>query len=136
MEMSGQDVVVACRRRADTHVYRTSASFLASIRERVTLTGVSAAYRGAHGFTAAADAVEGYCTADVLKALQQEFHLMSDLLGSVTLRVVPIPDPWSALTRGTPEAVVAVDLAESADPRARTAGITVLERLLDGLRHG
>jgi len=67
-----------------------------------------------------------------LDRIVSTYHLADDSSGNVVLRVVD--DVTRAGRGGTAAAVtVALDLAESLDPRERSAGRRVLDRLLRAL---
>ncbi|MBU4213222.1 MAG: helix-turn-helix domain-containing protein [Actinobacteria bacterium] len=128
--MSPDALVHACRRRATPHRFRASESFLDALRDRVALTGPSATTVGAFEMDADLGRVDGYCSRASLDDLVVRFHLAPDERGNVTLRVVEAPGEGLLDRRSMPVAVVAVDLAESYEPRERTAGIRTLRRLL------
>jgi len=125
-----ETLVHACRHRATTHRYRASESFLESLRARIALTGASATTVADFEMPPDLTRVDGYCTPDTLTGLITRFRLAPDDRGNVTLRVVE--GPAAAVLDGPamPIAVVAIDLAESYEPRERSAGVRVLERLL------
>jgi excisionase family DNA binding protein len=76
---------------------------------------------------------DGYLRASALDEFVDE-HALSPAVGSpgnVILRVVP-DHVWASVLDGqphAPEAAVALDLAEDADPRSRAAGEGLLDRL-------
>lgn len=123
-------LVVACRRRAMTHRYRSSDSFIEALGEAVALSGTSAATAARFGLATDATRVDGYCDGRAHDDLATRFHLTPDTRGNVTLRVVDAP-PAGLLDRAAmPTAVIAADLAESLEVRERSAGFRVLEELL------
>lgn len=127
--LDANDLVLACRRRAATHRFRASGSFLAPLRGQVALTGASAASLATFDLTADESRVDAYCAAGSAGDLAARFQLAPDARGNVTLRE-------TALTAvvcdrpAMPIAVVALDLAESIEPRERAAGLRVVEGLL------
>lgn len=123
-------LVHACRRRATVYSYRASDSFLDGLRATITLTGASATTVADFEMPPDLTRVDGYCTPDTLTDLVTSSHLTRDDRGNVTLRVVD--GPAEALLDGPamPIGVVAIDLAESYEPRERSAGVRVLKRLL------
>lgn len=124
------ELVAACRRRASVHRHRASESFLDDLRGQIVLSGVSATTIAHFGMSADRSRVDGYCPTATLDDLTTRFHLAADDRGNVTLRVVDDLDT-ALLDRSTmPIAVVALDLAESQEPRERAAGLRLLERLL------
>jgi hypothetical protein len=72
--------------------------------------------------------VDGYCAGRDMGTLVDEFFLVEDPAGNVTLR--PTGFELIALGAAMPPAVVGVDLLESADPREAAAGRAILEELL------
>lgn len=123
-------LVVACRRRATTHHYRASRSFLPGLRDVLAVSGSSAVTAATFGLTVDETRVEGYCNGSALDDLVARFHLTPDPRGNVTVRVVKAPSA-DVLDRTTmPTAVIALDLAESLEVRERSAGHRVLEDLL------
>lgn len=127
--LDASDLVLACRRRATTHRLRASASFLAPLRDQVALTGASATSLTTFDLTADESRVDAYCAAGSVGDLTARFHLTPDTRGNVTLRETAL----AAVVRDRPTmptAVVALDLAESVEPRERAAGLRVLGGLL------
>jgi excisionase family DNA binding protein len=118
----------ACRGRADVRRLRASGSFLEGLRSRLALTGASALERGRDLMSPAADSVEGYCSDPTGQSLIDEFFLVDDPAGNVTMRVTEFDQtpPGEPM----PLAVVGVDLMESADPREQAAGRAILEGVL------
>jgi excisionase family DNA binding protein len=126
------------RRRADVQRFRVSESFLARVRAEVTLTGAAAV--GADmdvarrfGLAAAGrPAVDGYIGRDRVDRVVSGCYLAEDTGGNVTLRVI---DDSTRAERGGAAtiATIALDLAESIDPRERSAGRHVLDQLLTAL---
>ena len=133
--LSAEDLVRATRSRADVRRYRASASLLGRARKAITLTGASAIdsdsalakefglAQGAH------DTVDGYVHSKAADKLIRTCHLVEDSRGNVTLRVTSI----DSLTT-TNSVLVALDLAESLDPRERSAGLTFLRQRLKSMR--
>lgn len=132
--MSVEDLIRVARSRATVLRFRASASFLESVAERVTRTGLSALsdQRLAKELglaVARAEGVDGYLSRDQLDELISRFHLVEDPAGNVTLRVAADEAP---LHPGDPvdASVLALDLAESLDPRQRAAGTRYLSQHL------
>jgi excisionase family DNA binding protein len=123
-------LAIACRRRATTHRYRTSDSFLVALRDAVALSGASVATAADFGLAAAETGVDGYCDREMLDDLVARFHLTPDTRGNVTLRVADAPPAGLFDRAAMPAAVIALDLAESLEVRERSAGLRVLEDLL------
>jgi hypothetical protein len=76
--------------------------------------------------------VDGYIGRVEVDRIVATYHLAEDQGGNVVLRVA---DDAARATRGgvVDGATVALDLAESLDPRARSAGRRELDRLLRAL---
>jgi excisionase family DNA binding protein len=123
-------LAIACRRRATTHRYRTSDSFLVALRDAVALSGASVATAADFGLAADETGVDGYCDREMLDDLVARFHLTPDTRGNVTLRVADAPPAGLFDRAAMPAAVIALDLAESLEVRERSAGLRVLEDLL------
>jgi len=119
----------ATRGRAVVARFRASGTALSLIGGRLRLTGVSALVQGRDLLSPATDRIEGYATTEELGTLVEEFYLVPDDLGVVTVRVAnhPVVTCWSGVM---PMAVVGVDLLDSADPRERAAGEHLLDTLL------
>jgi hypothetical protein len=130
--LSAEELVRATHSRAAVRRYRASASFLDRVRKEITLTGVAAVDRDpalakAFGLACGAQpAVDGYIDGKSARALIRVSHLVEDEQGNVTLRVTSID---SLLTANV--VAVALDLAESLDPRRRRAGLGYLGRRLE-----
>ena len=71
-------------------------------------------------------AVERGCDDDALDGLVREFHLLDDARGNVTLRAAPLRLLRLEGRDTMPRAVVAAELAESHEPRERSAGLRAL----------
>jgi excisionase family DNA binding protein len=136
--MTSADLVRLSRRRADVHRFRASESFLARVRDEVRLSGAAALSGDAElarefGLAAAGwSVIDGYVGRGELDRIVSTYHLADDSGGNVVLRVV---DDVARVGRGGAAAAVtvALDLAESLDPRERSAGRRVLDRLLRAL---
>lgn len=136
--MTSADLVRLSRRRADVHRFRASESFLAQVRDEVTLTGAAALSKDAElakkfGLASGGrSAVDGYVDRHDLDRVVSTYLVVDDPTGNVVLRVV---DDIGRTTRdgSAAIAVVALDLAESLDPRERSAGRRMLDRLIRAL---
>ncbi len=126
--MDAEALVHACRRRAEVWRCRASESFLDELRTGLVLSGTSAA--GQFGLVGETSKVEGYCASAAWTAIRSQFRLVDDARGNATIRVTT----QSSVLRGgyttMPSAVVAVDLAESYEPRERAAGLRALQEML------
>jgi len=132
--MSVEDFIRVARSRSQVLRFRASASLVESLAEHVTRTGLSAlSDQGlAKKFRLAVtrtDGLDGYLARDQLDDLVARFHLVEDPAGNVTLRVAADDAP---LHPGGPvdASLLALDLAESLDPRQRAAGTRYLTRQL------
>ena len=136
--MSAADLVRATRRRAELRHFRASESFLVRIRDEVALTGAAAMSADAQlarrlGLAVAGQsAVDGYVRRSDLDRIVATFHFAEDQQGNVSLRVVD-DVARAAPGRVVDYATVALDLADSLDPRERSAGRRELDRLLKAL---
>jgi excisionase family DNA binding protein len=134
-QLTAEDLVRATRRRACICRYRVSESFLAALREEVVLTAGSALavdqeLSAEFGLGAAAHlGVDGYLPRNTRNALVTRYVMADDLKGNAVLRItaesIPAGERGHAI-----KAIVALDLAESLDPRERSAGQHVLNRLI------
>jgi excisionase family DNA binding protein len=125
--MDPDEVVHACRRRADVRRCRVSESFRDEFRGELVSSGADAAER--FGLAGDPSRVEGYCGAEAWERIRSRFRLVDDTYGNVVVRVATFATP--IVGRETmPDAVVAVDLAESFESRERAAGLRELGRLL------
>lgn len=126
--MGAEDLVHACRRRSEVRRCRVSESFLDELRADLALSGASAAEL--FGLTGERSRVEGYCDDAVWASVRSRFRLVDDPRGNATVRVTTVSDVLRGGRATMPSAVVAVDLAESYEPRERAAGLRALEELL------
>jgi hypothetical protein len=131
--MHAEDLVRNGRGRATTIRYRASASYLDRLAQRLTLTATSAIdadpkLAKLFGLAGARTAsIDGYLPAENLAGLQDQFFLVRDIEGNVTLRVT---DDQHQSGRTASVATVALDLADSLDPRQRSAGLRALTRMM------
>jgi excisionase family DNA binding protein len=129
--MSAEDLVRATCSRAEVRRYRASASFLDHVRNVVALTGVAAtdkdpALAKEFGLSRSAQiSVDGYVDKRTADRLIRTCHLIEDAEGNVTLRVTE-----TEILKRINTVIVALDLAESLDPRARVAGLAFLRQRL------
>jgi len=133
--MSAEDLVRATRARADVRRYRGAASFLDRARKEFALTGAAAidddtTVAKEFGLSRSPqDSVDGYVDNRTADKLVRTCHLIEDAHGNVTLRVTTIDSLMTASA-----VAVALDLAESLDPRERRAGLTFLRGRLKAMR--
>lgn len=133
--LSAEDLVRATRSRAVVRRYRSVESFLDRVRGEVVLTGAAAidcdtSLAMEFGLSHSPKAgVDGYVDTRNADRLIRTCHLIEDAHGNVTLRATTID---SLMTTNT--VAVALDLAESLDPRERSAGLSFLRRRLKTMR--
>lgn len=131
--MQPHDLVRHGRWRAKTIRYRASASYLDQLALHVTLTGTSALdadpkLTKLFGLSGArTNTVDGYVSTENVAALVSGLFLVRDIDGNVTLRVT---DAEYHSNRIASVATVALDLADSLDPRQRAAGLRALTRMM------
>ncbi|MCL2024424.1 MAG: helix-turn-helix domain-containing protein [Coriobacteriia bacterium] len=134
-EMSAEEVVWAVRRRARLLRVRIDESFLKTAHENLVLSGVSSNLLSELGLTDGTGKLEGYLADRDLEAFMQNTFSAQDDDTNVILRVVGENIPFNlAGYKEMPRAVVATDLAASADVRERSAGLNLLEELLNEWR--
>ena len=128
-------LVAASRNRAERYESRV----LPAYRQRVLATdgvvpsGLTAAAAVGADIVAAESADEVYCAAGTLAVLRHELGLSERGQANLVVRV-PRYDRLDLTGRThMPAAVVAVDLAESAEVRTRRAGLDMLAAALSGL---
>ncbi|MCL2849046.1 MAG: hypothetical protein FWE61_03235 [Micrococcales bacterium] len=122
-DIDAEELVQVCRRRAVLVRCRVSESFVDDLRAALVLSD------GGTVDLAVSSGVEGYCDEPAWSALCSRLHMVADPRGNATVRVTS----FSTVLHGRaamPEAVVAVDLAESYETRERAAGLRALGRLL------
>lgn len=115
--------------RAVIHVYRAHSSFLERIAADadLMLTGTSAAKQLRLGLLGGQDRVDAYVPSTLLPRLVKRYHLSPSDEPNVTLRAIP-PIAWEwPPARIVPRSVVALDLLDDLEPRARQIGRQLLE---------
>ena len=128
-QIDADSLVWLTRRRSEVRAFRVSRSFANEISGRLILTGSSDAVAQRFGLTPRGDTVEGYVVKSDLPCLEEDFFLVDDSDGNVVLRVADWLPDWNEAAM--PAAVCAADLATSLNTRERSAGIRVLEAMLD-----
>lgn len=120
------------RKRAETHRYRASESFIERIAGSLLLSGVSSSHLTEFGLLDVKDVTEGYCLNDELHKLTESSFMTEDPQGNVVIHSAS----WlpSGILNEMPLAVVAADLTQSLNTRERKAGLNILRRLLDEYR--
>jgi excisionase family DNA binding protein len=125
-----RELLPRLRRRAEIRKYRAHPGVIEALSQspRIVVSGARAA--GKHGLDLASpEEFEGYVREKDLAAVVRRWRLKPDERANVVLRIVGEPWPFEPGERIAPQAVVAVDLLESSDPRSRREG----EELLEGL---
>jgi excisionase family DNA binding protein len=128
-------LVAACRDRAERYELRVLPAYRQHVlaADGVVSSGLTAAAAVGADIVATESADEVYCAAGTLAALSSEFGLSERGQANLVVRV-PRYDPLNLSHRAhMPPAVVAVDLAESAEVRTRRAGLDMLAAALGGL---
>ncbi len=120
-------------RRARTHTFRASSSYLTDIQQALVASGAADIQRtdAEFGLAANSDRVEGYTDAAGLAEIVDAFDLVADTAGNVTVHETTFTEGLSA---GSSAALTALDLSDSLDVRERSAGLRVLEQLLTEMR--
>jgi excisionase family DNA binding protein len=123
------------RRRARTERYAVRGIYLADIvtTAGVLVSGISALHRYDVDLTTRGGAAEIYTGATEREALAREFMMRPDAPGNLIVHVLPEIDKMTRLLEGRTEmtaTTVAVDLLESGEPRARRAGLELVETIL------
>lgn len=131
-ETDADELVAATRARAD----RLGLRVLPAYRDRVLATqgvvpsGITAADAAGADVVAAGAPAELYCSAETLAVLRRDLGLSDRGEPNLVVRVPRFSElPLDGLEH-MPVAVVAVDLAESADVRTRRAGLDLLTSAL------
>jgi excisionase family DNA binding protein len=128
--ISAEGLVAACRRKATRHVFRAGDSFLSDVQAMLVPSGVSALTADAHLMVSSVNRVEGYCGTSDLPAVVSRGHLVPDPVGNLVVHVADCQEALAAANGVMPAGVVGVDLANSLDPRERSAGLRQLKGLL------
>lgn len=121
-----------CRKRARTIRLRMPASYFPVAAEFLVASGAGAIDAYDFDLTKRADVMEGYASEREYEDLVHECYAVSDPNGNLIVHVVEdLPENPGDMM---PEAVVALDLAESLDARQHEVGIKKLKELLDARR--
>ncbi|MBP2188509.1 hypothetical protein [Nocardia goodfellowii] len=127
-----EDLAYLARNRAQVRRFYCHPALIDELAEYIAPSGafaLGAREQRAHGLTNATAALDGYVAADTVAAVIEEFSLLDDPAGPVTLRVVSHEHAFAG--GKTPRAAIALDLAASLDTRERSAGLRDLAELLD-----
>lgn len=129
-DFSAEDLAAKCRRRAKVVRLRIDGSFVDEAMSVIRPSGLSALDFYDFDLILSKNIYEGYIDAVGLSHLRERCFAESDARGNLIVHVAE-----GSYLKGAspmPEAVVALDLAESLDIRTRRAGLEKLEGLIDG----
>lgn len=126
-----QRLVAATRARAARHSLRVLPDYRASVlaAEGVLASGLAAAAAVGADIVSAAGEDEAYCSSTTLARLRRDYALSDRGQANLVLRIPRFDLDLGGRER-MPNAVVAVDLAESSDVRTRRAGLQLLTEAL------
>lgn len=129
-------LVAAVRLRADRYDLRVLPTYRDRVlsADGVVASGMSAAAAVGADIVAGISADEVYCTPATLAALRRDLGLSERGETNLVVRVPRYDGLPLAGRAHMPAAVVAVDLAESADVRTRRSGLTLLADALTAAR--
>lgn len=131
--LSAEQFNALARRRAVTHSFRASGSYLADIQQSLVSSGVADTQRSDvdFGLAGGGERVEGYTDATGMAEVIDAFDLVVDTAGNVTVHETGFTE---VLATGSSAALTALDLSDSLDVRERSAGLRVLDQLLTAIR--
>lgn len=131
-----EQVVAATRDRADRHELRVLPAYRDRVlaHDGVVASGLTAADAVGANIVAAGATAEVYCTEEGLTELRRDLGLSERGEPNLVVRVPRFDGLPLAHRPHMPLAVVAVDLAESADVRTRRAGLDLLAGALAATR--
>lgn len=131
-DFDAERLVERSRARAVVTRYRAHPSAKKRLRKRIVTTDSADELLG----LADSSKVDGYVAASELGDVVQEFGLLRDDSGEVTLRATTMPLNVVADLAASSTTLAALDLAESLDIREQTAGLARLTRALEEYRAG
>ena len=134
--MRAEELVWLVRKRAKVLRLRVDKSFLKTAQARLVASGSSSRRLSELGLTISSDSIEGYLAQEDLDVFMRDCFAVAGGTTNVTLRVVDDRAPID-LTAGAemPRAVIGTDLAASSVEREQSAGLRLLEELLDEWRN-
>lgn len=102
--------------------------FVPQVEKNLMYVSRSSVLKNEYNLTAGKDELDGYIEEGQIDNLANKFFLEPDLQGNITMHI----STWLPESNNvTPQAILAADLAESSDPRARHAGKSKIEALLN-----
>lgn len=130
-----EQLVAATRARAERRPVRVLPAYRAPVLavEGVVISGLTAAAAVGADVISAGGEDEAYCSTATFARLRDDYALTDRGQANLILRVPRFDLPLEGRER-MPDAVVAVDLAESSDVRTRRAGLDLLTKSLDRTR--
>lgn len=132
---NAEQLVAATRTRAERHRVRVLPAYRDAVlaAEGVVISGLTAAAALRADIVTAGEEDEAYCSTVTLAGLRHDYALSERGQANLILRVPRFDLPLDGRER-MPDAVVALDLAESSDVRTRRAGLDLLIESLDRTR--
>ncbi len=126
-----EQLVAATRARAERHPVRVLPAYRDAVlaAEGVVVSGLTAAAGVGADIVTAGGKDEAYCSSATLTRLRGDYALADRGHANLVLRISRFDLPLGGRER-MPDAVVAVDLAESSDVRTRRAGLRLLTAML------
>lgn len=126
-----QQLVAATRARAERHPVRVLPAYRDPVLagEGVVVSGLTAAPAAGADIVSDGGEDEAYCSAPTFARLRGDYALTDRGVANLVLRIPRFDLDLSGRER-MPDAVVAVDLAESSDVRTRRAGLQLLTEAL------
>lgn len=130
-----EQLVAATRARAERHAVRVLPTYRESVLAAagVVVSGLTAAAVVGADIISANGEDEAYCSTVSFAGLRHDYALSDRGQANLILRVPRFDLPLEGRER-MPDAVVALDLAESSDVRTRRAGLQLLTEVLDRMR--
>jgi excisionase family DNA binding protein len=126
-----EQVVAATRARAERHAVRVLPAYRGAVlaAEGVVVSGLTAAAAVGADILSAGGYDEAYCSTATFARLRGDCALADGGQANLVLRIPRFDLPLGGRER-MPDAVVAVDLAESSDVRTRRAGLQLITEAL------
>jgi hypothetical protein len=127
----GTELASRVRNRATSRRLRGHSAALQRLSTEIIKTGVESEVGG---LVAVDGRVDGYVAASQYEELTRHYRLESNWDGSITLRSTSFDIAEVRRIADEGHILAAIDLASSLDARERSAGLTILDDALDGLR--